>query len=193
MAVGALLLLVALSISCSSAPELRGGAADSKAEVAATPPLATSPDSVLCPECEPVDVVEVIDANTVRTSIGDIQMYGAYVVDQPADCAALAKERLTAMAGGAIRIEPGPTDTVRNNSAHYYLFTGDGRSIEEHLVREGLALIWTQDGEHMDGFVLGDARARDAEAGCLWQGYKAFLSGEPGDFRVPGLTYPEPR
>ena len=66
------------------------------------------------------------------------------MVDQPADCAALAKERLAAMAGGAIRIEPGPTDTVRNNSAHYYLFTGDGRSIEEHLVREGLALIWTQ-------------------------------------------------
>ena len=164
-----------------------------KLRLKATPPLATSPDSVLCPECEPVDVVEAIDVNTVRTSIGDIQMYGAYVVDQPADCAALAKERFTAMAGGAIRIEPGPTDTVRNNSAHYYLFTGDGRSIEEHLVREGLALIWTQDGEHMDGFVLGDARARDAEAGCLWQGHKAFLGGEPGDFRVPGLTYPEPR
>ena len=33
VAVGALLLLVALSMSCSSAPELRGGAGDSKAEV----------------------------------------------------------------------------------------------------------------------------------------------------------------
>ena len=77
------------------------------------------------------------------------------MVDQPAECAALAKERFTAMAGGAIRIEPGPTDTVRNNSAHYYLFTADGRSVEEHLVREGLALIWTQDGEHMDGSSSG--------------------------------------
>ena len=110
-----------------------------KLRLPATPPLATSPDSVLRPECELVDVVEVIDANTVRASIGDIQVYGAYVVDQPADCAALAKERLTAMTGGAIRIEPGPTNTVRNNSAHYYLFTADGRSIEEQLVRGGLA------------------------------------------------------
>ena len=103
-------------------------------------------------------------------------------MDQPADCAALAKERLAAMAGGAIRIEPGPTDTVRNNSAHYYLFTGDGRSIEEHLVREGLALIWTQDGEHMDGFVLGDARARDAEAGYCGRGIKCFWAGSPAIF-----------
>lgn len=174
MAVGALLLLVALSMSCSSAPELRGGAGDSKAEVTATPPLATSPDSVLCPECELVDVVEVIDANTVRTSIGDIQMYGAYVVDQPADCAALAKERLTAMAGGAIRIEPGPTDTVRNNSAHYYLFTADGRSIEEQLVREGLALIWIQDGEHMDGSSSGTPGPETLRPGACGRGIKRF-------------------
>jgi hypothetical protein len=47
-----------------------------------------------CPECELVEVLDVIDANIVRTSAGEIQMYGAYVLDQPADCAELASERL---------------------------------------------------------------------------------------------------
>jgi len=191
--VGALLLLLALSLSCASESVSPSGEADTEVGAAPATPREPSPDSLLCLKCELVDVIEVIDANTVRTSIGDIQMYGAYVVDQPADCAALARERLTSMAGGAIRIEPGPPDTVRNNSDHYYLFTAEGRSIEEQLVREGLALVWTQDGEHLGWFVLRDARAKDTEAGCLWQGYKAFLSGEPGDFRIPGLTYPEPR
>jgi len=102
-------------------------------------------------------------------------------VDQSADCAALAKERFTAMAGGAIRIEPGPTDTVRNNSAHYYLFTGDGRSIEEHLVREGLALIWTQDGEHMDGF-SGAPGPETLRPGACGRGIKRFWAGSPAIF-----------
>ena len=152
-----------------------------------------SVDALLCADCELVEVIEIVDANTVRTAIGDIQMYAAYVIDQPADCAALAMERLTSLAGGAIRIEPGPPDTVRNNSDHYYLFTADGRSIEEQLVREGLALVWTQDGQHVGWFVFRGASARENEAGCLWKGYNAFLSGEPGDFRIPGLTYPETR
>ncbi len=96
------------------------------------------------------------------------------MVDQPADCAALAKERLAAMAGGAIRIEPGLTDTVRNNSAHYYLFTADGRSIEEQLVREGLTLIWIQDGEHMDGSSSGTPGLETLRPGACVRGIKRF-------------------
>lgn len=188
-----LLLLVALSIGCNS----NGGPADEDAglevDVADKTNLAPPADALLCANCELVEVIEVVDANTVRTAIGDVQMYGAYVIDQPADCAGLALERLTSLAGGAIRVEPGPQDTIRNNSDHYYLFTADGRSIEEQLVREGLALSWTQDGQHVGWFVFRYADARASDAGCLWNGFSAFLRGEPSDFRVPGLTYPEAR
>ncbi|MCH8114710.1 MAG: hypothetical protein J4N63_02710 [Chloroflexi bacterium] len=195
VAVAVLMLLVAFSSGCGSetgptSTEFGSGPGDGVAEgTSAVPPV----DTLLCADCELVEVIEVLDANTVRTAIGDIQMYAAYVIDQPADCAALAIERLTSLAGGAIRIETGPPDTVRNDSDHYYLFTADGRSIEEQLVREGLALVWTQDGQHVGWFVFRGASARENEAGCLWKGYNAFLRGEPGDFRIPGLTYPEAR
>ena len=82
---------------------------------------------------------------------------------------------------------------MRNDLDHYYLFTEGGESIEERLVREGLALVWTQDGQHVGWFVFRDSNARETEAGCLWKGYHAFQRGEPSEFRVPGLTYPEDR
>ena len=190
-----LLVLAAFSIGCQNDNGTAGEEVESKIGAVAdgnaspVPPVGT----LLCADCELVEVIEVLDANTVRTAIGDIKMYGAYVIDRPADCAALARERLTTLAGTAIRVEPGPPDPVRISSNHYYLFTAEGRSIEEQLVREGLALVWTQDGQHLGWFVFRDASARQSEAGCLWKGYNAFQRGEPSDFRIPGLTYPEDR
>ncbi|MCZ6538210.1 MAG: hypothetical protein O6922_00085 [Chloroflexi bacterium] len=191
-----LLLLVAFSLGCTSGNETASpadGPGFGVRVVGESNPVPSPADALVCPDCELVEVIEVVDANTVRTAIGDIQMYGAYVVDQPAVCAALAMERLTTLAGGSIRIEPGPSDPVRISSDHYYLFTADGQSIEEQLVREGLALVWTQDGQHLGWFVFRDANARENEAGCLWKGYNAFQRGEPSDFRIPGVTYPADR
>lgn len=193
MAVVALPLLVAFAFGCRSDIGPASTEVDSEIGVAGEANPEPAVDSLVCLDCELVEVIEVVDANTVRTATGDVQMYGAYVLDQPADCAALAMERLTTLAGGTIRTEPGPSDTVRNNSGHYYLFTADGLSIEEQLVREGLALVWTQDGQHLGWFVFRDASARENEAGCLWKGYNAFQRGEPSEFRIPGLTYPDDR
>jgi endonuclease YncB( thermonuclease family) len=159
------------------------------AEATQNPSPVTAP--LTCPDCAIVDVVDVIDANTLNTSIGEIEMYGAYVVDQPADCASLAKERLQSLAGSSIRVEPGPVDSIRISTNHYYLYTVDGVSIEDQLVHEGLALVWSQDGQHVGWFLFQDAAAKAADAGCLWRGYQAFQRGEPSDFRIPGLTYPE--
>jgi endonuclease YncB( thermonuclease family) len=158
-------------------------------EATQTPSSAAAP--LTCPNCATVDVIELIDANTLNTSIGEIEMYGAYVLDQPADCAALAKERLQTLAGSTIRIEPGPVDSIRTSPNHYYLYTNAGASIEDQLVREGLALVWTQDGQHLGWFLFQDAAAKATDVGCLWRGYQAFQRGDPSDFRIPGVTYPE--
>ena len=195
VAVAILLGLMALSLGCRSDNQTASEGVESgvgavvAGNASPVPPVST----LLCAECELVEVIEVLDANTVRTSIGDVKMYGAYVIDRPADCAALARERLNVLAGGSIRIEPGPPDPVRISSNHFYLFTAEGRSIEEQLVREGLALVWTQDGQHLGWFVFRNSDARQSEAGCLWKGYNAFQRGEPSEFRVPGLTYPGDR
>ena len=147
------------------------------------------PEPLQCKDCELVDVIGVKDADTLITSIGEIHMYGAYVIDQPADCAALAEERVRDAAGNSIRIEPGPEDSVRIGTNHYYLYTRDGFSIEQQLVEEGLALIWTQDGQHLGWFVYLDAAAKKHDSGCLWHDYQAFQRGEPNEFRILGLTY----
>jgi len=49
-----------------------------------------------------------------------------------------------------------------------YVYTKDGSSIDEILVREGLAIAWTEDGQHRDYLVGLERSTRDAESGCLW-------------------------
>jgi endonuclease YncB( thermonuclease family) len=152
-------------------------------------PSSNQPSPLPCEDCELVDVIGVVDGDTLITSVGEVHMYGGYVLEQPSDCAALAKERLQDSAGQAIRIEPGPNDSIRNDDDHYYLYTHDGFSIGQQLVEEGLALIWTQDGQHLGRFVYLDSVAKKLETGCLWHDYQVFQRGEPNEFRIPGLTY----
>ena len=76
---------------------------------------------------------------------------------------------------------------------HYYVYTEDGRSIEELLIEEGLALVWSQDGQHLGWFIYLGSVAKEQESGCLWHNYQASQRGEPDDFRVLGLTYLESR
>jgi len=158
-------------------------------EIPTTVAIAVSPETLDCDDCELVDVNEVIDANTVLTSKGEIQLYGAYTLEQPADCASQAEDRLRSLAGSQIRIEPGPADSVRRDDDHYYLFTEEGHSIDQKLVEEGLALTWDQDGQHLGWLILKDAKAKNTESGCLWNDWNAFQRGEPNEFRIPGLTY----
>ena len=147
-------------------------------------------DTLMCPNCELVDVIGVEDADTLNTSIGRVHMYGAYVIDHPSDCAEIAKERVNELAGSSVRIESGPENPVRIGRDFYYVYDVDGYSIEQHLVEEGLALIWTQDGQHLGWFVYLDSLAKQNESGCLWHDYQAFQRGEPNEFRIPGLPIP---
>jgi endonuclease YncB( thermonuclease family) len=152
-------------------------------------PSRNQPPPQACEDCELVEVIGVVDGDTLITSVGEVHLYGGYVLEQPADCAALAKEQLRNAAGSAIRIEPGPIDSIRNDDDHFYIYASNGTSIGQQLVEEGLALIWTQDGQHLGRFVYLDAVAKKLEAGCLWHDYQAFQRGEPNEFRIPGLTY----
>jgi hypothetical protein len=51
----------------------------------ATVTIDASPETLDCDDCVLVDVHEVIDANTLLTSNGEIQLYGAYILEQPDD------------------------------------------------------------------------------------------------------------
>ena len=47
--------------------------------------------------------------------------------------------------------------------------TDQGESIDEMLVREGLAEAWTRDGQHRDILVAAEEGARRDRFGCLWR------------------------
>ncbi len=50
----------------------------------------------------------------------------------------------------------------------FYVYTSEGESIDEILIREGLALAWTRDGQHRDVLVAAEEEARRKGRGCLW-------------------------
>jgi endonuclease YncB( thermonuclease family) len=43
----------------------------------------------------------------------------------------------------------------------------DGESIDEMLVREGLALAWLEDGQHRNVLIAAEGRTKEAGVGCL--------------------------
>jgi len=49
-----------------------------------------------------------------------------------------------------------------------YVYTEDGASIDETMIREGLATAWTRDGQHRDHLMGLQREARKDNAGCLW-------------------------
>jgi endonuclease YncB( thermonuclease family) len=64
-------------------------------------------------------------------------------------CASEATHRLHQLAGDSVRLEDGPrlTDQFGRTLAYSYSTEG-GVSIDETLIRKGLATAWTRDGQH---------------------------------------------
>ena len=72
------------------------------------------------------------------------------------------------LAGGTVRVESGPRVRDPGGRLLYYIYTMRGNSIDEILVREGLARAWTRDGQHRDALVRLERSARRSGSGCLW-------------------------
>ena len=67
-----------------------------------------------------------------------------------------------------MRVELGPRAMDRFDRLLYYVYTDAGDSIDEMLVREGLAVAWPIDGQHLDYLVSVEQEARRDSVGCLW-------------------------
>ena len=72
------------------------------------------------------------------------------------------------LAGGTVRVEAAPRARDPGGRLLYYVYTMQGNSIDEMLVREGLALAWTRDGQHRDALVRLESSAQRSGTGCLW-------------------------
>ena len=121
-----------------------------------------------CDNCRTTPVLGIVDGDTLNTLPGRIRLFGVDTPERGERCYKEAKGRLRALAGNRVRVEPGPRDQDRGGRLLLYVYTESGISIDETLIREGLAVAWTRDGQHRDLLVALAKEAQTTGTGCLW-------------------------
>ena len=100
--------------------------------------------------------------------MGKVRLFGVDTPEKGKRCFRQATSGLRQLAGGTVRVESGPRARDPGGRLLYYLYTMRGNSIDEILVREGLAIAWTRDGQHRDALVRLERSAQRSGSGCLW-------------------------
>jgi micrococcal nuclease len=117
-------------------------------------------------DCIPTSVDRVIDGDTFQSANARVRMFGVDTPEFGKPCFAEATERFRELAGETVRVEFGPRQEDRYGRILYYVYTNEGESIDEILVREGFAKAWTRDGQHRDVLVAAGEVARREGRGC---------------------------
>jgi len=119
-----------------------------------------------CADCDLLDVVEVIDGDTIITPIGKVRFYGVNTPEKGEKCFDLAKSETTRLANHRIKVEYGPRKTDRYGRLLAYVYTENGDSIDEFLISNGLGKAWTKDGQHKEYLMNLEKNSKNKK--CLW-------------------------
>jgi len=122
---------------------------------------------ICCSDCMEIYVDRVIDGDTFQSANARIRLFGVDTPESGEPCFAEATERLKELAGNTVRVEFGPRQEDRYGRILFYVYTDEVESIDEMLVREGLALAWTRDGQHREVLVAAEEGAKRDGRGCL--------------------------
>ncbi len=133
-----------------------------------TPSISEYQTTIRCPGCLTIRVSRVIDGDTFESPSGTVRLFGVDTPEIGKRCFSQATKALRQLAGTSVRVAAGPRARDSGGRLLYYVFTGNGNSIDEILVREGLALAWTRDGQHRDALVRWERGAQRSGTGCLW-------------------------
>ncbi len=127
------------------------------------------PQTVIhCGDCERVDVVRVIDGDTIDTGIGRIRFYGVDSPERDERCFDEVTEFTRRLAGVAVRVEEGPRAEDQFGRLLRYVYDLSGNSIEVQLVAGGFARAPANDGQHAARLAQLEQSARANHTGCLW-------------------------
>ena len=132
-------------------------------------PIFVLSTNLRCPDCETIPVTRIIDGDTFVSGETRIRLYGMDTPEIGEKCADEATERLRKLAGDTVRVERGPRPTDVYGRSLAYVYTESGLSIDELLVKEGLAEAWTRDGRHMDYLMDLENETKSEGIGCLWK------------------------
>ena len=132
------------------------------------PPISEYSTNLKCPGCPTLPVSRVIDGDTFESPAGKVRLFGADTPEKGERCFRQATAGLRQLAAGTVRVESGPRGRDPGGRFLYYVYTMGGNSIDEILVREGLARAWTRDGQHRDALIRLEQSAQRSGSGCLW-------------------------
>jgi endonuclease YncB( thermonuclease family) len=137
--------------------------------------------TICCSNCPDIPVHRIIDGDTFVSANATIRLFGVDTPERAEPCHDEATQRLRELTGNSVRVEFGPRQGDSYGRILYYVYNNAGESIDEMLIREGLALAWKHDGQHRDILVAAENSARRDEFGCLWR------TNQKGDFMEEGL------
>ena len=118
-----------------------------------------------CKDCDLLNVIRVIDGDTVEIDEGIVRFYGVDTPERGEKCFLEATERTKSLIQenylqsyfGSIRVEKSQRIKDKFDRLLFYVYTQGGDSIGEILIKEGLANAWTIDGHHLDYFLELDS------------------------------------
>ena len=133
-----------------------------------SPSISEYATGLTCPDCSTLLVSRVIDGDTFESPAGNVRLFGVDTPERGERCYRQATGGLRQLAGDMVRVQSGPRARDPGGRLLYYVYTMRGNSIDEILVREGLARAWTRDGQHRDALVRLERSAQRSGSGCLW-------------------------
>ena len=124
--------------------------------------------NLCCSDCRQIRVTRIIDGDTFVSPSGTIRLFGVDTPEYGEPCFVEATARLRQLSGSSVKVEKGPRGQDRYGRLLFYTYTQTGESIDETLIRDGLGLAWTRDGQHLETLMEIEQRARESGVGCLW-------------------------
>jgi len=147
-----------------------GGDNDTPGAIATAP---VAPTMVPVPGAVPVEVVRIIDGDTLDVRSAETQLrvrlFGVDTPERGEACYQEATDRLAELAGTVVQLLPDERLEDPHGRALRYVYAFDGTLIDELLVTEGYGKAWTRDGALRDQIVAEEEAAQAAGRGCLWE------------------------
>ena len=112
--------------------------------------------ALCCFHCTLYPVKRVIGGDTFvygrnRDGSGSrVRLYGVDTPERCEPCFEEATERFRELAGARVWIEFGPRSEDRYGGALFYVYTEEGQSVAEKLIREGLGKAWERYGQNRE-------------------------------------------
>lgn len=171
MALFAVLMLLTACTERNESSGISPGAAVTGTVGADQPPLPIGPPqtSIYCADCLLVDVIGIVDGDTIDTGIGRVRFFGVDTPERGDPCFVEATDFTRLLVGTHVRLEDGPRLEDSYGRRLAYVYDTSGNSIDVQLVAGGFAKAWTRDGQHRDVLIELEESAKSNQAGCLWK------------------------